>query len=229
MKSTPLLLRDVDFSDFCEVHHEISARLNYRADERLMPFHEDGLPVGIGSGWELSAAIATMFCHEHRDTDWGEKMWDEEIDNLLSNVGTYDLVKVDSETGLSPFEVNAIWSLLKEQIDDAWTTAYESASWYWAAHRDHEVFLLNGDFAERESSVPMSEHCLAVIDAGGYVILRDCETDEKWIVTKAKLVAGLVNGKLDAEWLEAILDGSFDAEAADCWLQISLLGEIVYG
>ena len=120
-------------------------------------------------------------------------------------------------------EVNMTIKVTEEDIDGIMCSALEGGITYWCWKAE-----VIGDY--------LGEYASEQIARGGVLKLYDSEEDEKYWLTRDKLLNGIKlayeNGCYASyEWCNGReLDGcQIDAEVADCIVQYALFGEWVYG
>lgn len=113
--------------------------------------------------------------------------------------------------------------LTQDDIDDIVCCALEGGCTYWC----NRVDVVGGKY--------LGEWAHEQISRGGKLRFRDCETDQKWVLTLPKLLKGIrmwVEQGHD-EW--GVVDGYMidtcmvDADIADQIIQLSLFNDVVFG
>lgn len=125
------------------------------------------------------------------------------------------------------FEVKVEMKLVvtSEDIDDIMVTALEGGITYWCCKAE-VIGQYLGEYASEQ------------ISRNGTLRLYDMEQDERYLLTRYKLLEGIamyVANPCSANIVEQI-DGEIridtcnvDAEVADAIIQLALFGEVVYG
>jgi hypothetical protein len=119
--------------------------------------------------------------------------------------------------------------LSDEQIKDLFITAYEDGSSYWCGQNIPKS--LREKYKSEEVQSP-AEYVLASICAGETAEFFDQESpSDTWTLTLDDIRKGTEKFALEytQNHYADTLSGNWDAETADVWFQLCLLGEITFG
>lgn len=140
------------------------------------------------------------------------------IAEILKKADSY----LDEAEEDSPFHTLPIFCMAMvtdENIDDIMTTALEGGISYWCSKAE-TVGPYLGEYASDQ------------ISRGGMLLLHDSEEPKIYELTLDKFLKGLRLYLKDFPCLvteDGLDTGDIDAEGADCIVQLSLFGEVVYG
>ena len=119
--------------------------------------------------------------------------------------------------------------LTNQQLEDLFVTAYEVGSSYWCGISNEELKRARDGYKSDETLSP-SEFLFAALLAGEEFEFYDQESDDNWTLTLDKIKEGTEKFALDCpEHYADALAESGDAETADAWFQVCLIGEITFG
>ena len=122
-------------------------------------------------------------------------------------------------------KVNLTFEIDERVIADLLSTALEGGMGYWAAISGYKK-------PEKPRAVALPPEIFKYIDyalTGGAVYIEDCDGG-KHTLDEAAIQRGLwALAEKFPERLRRIVDGDGDAEDGDVFLQLALLGEVVYG
>lgn len=121
----------------------------------------------------------------------------------------------------NPMKIKIEISVTDEDIDDIMCCALEGGITYWCCEA-RVVGKYLGEWGHEQ------------IARGGRLILCDSESDDRWVLTKKKLLSGIKKWLESGEGVRAIEDGKLDcgmidACDADLIVQYGVFGEIVFG
>jgi hypothetical protein len=120
--------------------------------------------------------------------------------------------------------------LSNQQLEDQFTTAYESGSSGWCGLSNEELQRIRAKFRTEELRCP-AEYLWDAILAGESIEFYDQEDeDETWVMNLEKVKEG--TEKMFAEHTEHYTDAlneCGDAITADVWFQLCLMNDVVFG
>lgn len=117
-----------------------------------------------------------------------------------------------------------------QRIEDLFVTALEGGSNYWALF---DINLSNSQRQEMKAIGSLSEYLFdQVMNHGQSYLVYDLEDEEELLgeINKANLKRGYKLLKEDYEEDFAdVVQGSYDANTADIFLQLAVIGELTFG
>lgn len=122
----------------------------------------------------------------------------------------------------------------KETVKDILTTAIEGGIGYWSILRcDTKSWEKARELAKEElKDTPCyCDVAYKLFELGLPIVLEDVEEDEIYKLTKEKFIEGcrLYEEQTNSSILQAMENGDFDANDADCIIQYALFNEVVFG
>jgi hypothetical protein len=119
--------------------------------------------------------------------------------------------------------------ITNQQLEDLFITAYEGGSSYWCGIENEELDKARDGFKSKETPAP-SQFLWAALLAGQTINLYDQEDHSDWTLNLEKLKTGTEKFTMEQvdHYADAVSD-RMDAETADAWFQICVLGEIIFG
>lgn len=116
-------------------------------------------------------------------------------------------------------EVRERVEITDEELDDIMVTALEGGISYWC----YKAEVVEGDY----KGAPWASHC---VSRGGSIRLHVEDDDEKPVLTKERLIQGIVKeAERRGKTVRALIDDIPDADQADNIIQFAVFGSLVYG
>lgn len=117
-----------------------------------------------------------------------------------------------------------------QDINDLVCTALEGGINYWCRKakmlKDNKHFKIVGVSDEDQDKI---QYASDVIGYGGTLVLYDAESDDKWELTRDKMLKGIKKHCKEMAINPANLMDNYDAGDADCIVQYALFDEITFG
>ena len=106
--------------------------------------------------------------------------------------------------------------ITQQDIDDIMSTALEGGINYWCRKAEVLESQYYGEYASDQ------------ISRGGSLRLYDAESDDTWVLTLDKLMAGIVKA-IESGYVSSDNLDDWDALDADAVVQCGLFGDLVFG
>jgi hypothetical protein len=144
-------------------------------------------------------------------------------------INNYRLAKAQRDYENEKIERRKTKKITKEDIINLFVTALEGGSNYWY----HIPTMPNGvQEIQNETGMATSEAIGEYVLRGGYIQVNDAEDEEEELgtVDMDSLLDAIQKIKADyPNVYENIIDEEYDAEDADVFFQIAVMGEITFG